>query len=804
MDGEQQNNTIQNTESTTGIRGPSLTINYSASVFSDKKFTEYVNTEMLERLIQSSNILRQDKWGDWDLYENELAQLKAYKKLIKYSKAEVTYKKLEHDYGRVFPVKSLSLGTLAREIRHTICKDYYADIDIVNCHCIVLEQICKAHTIQCKNLSLYNQQRDTILHDICNKYFVSRDDAKTLFIIHLYLGSFKSWADKLEIVDEKPTDFLMDFANELKAISVDIEKANPQLKKDVEKANKKESKAKKPKFWRSTILSLFLQDWERRILEEVYNYLCHHKYIIDNDCVLCFDGIMIHNSRYTEELLPALSKHIKERMGFDIQFSRKEMSNDIIKALEYNEINIVDKQEEKQMEVYRKHRAEFEKKCAKILNPLCYMCKDNKDGFVSEKVLKEMYRDHPFTYGSSHKKFISMWLDDSEKLKYNSVEFIPDLSFNEPDILNSFKGFDIVKYTSDIVEADSLIETQKLREEKCSVLLNFIKNLCNGCEKDYEFLKNWIAWLVQKPNIKTGVCVVMNSVLNHGVGKNTFYTLLSLIIGETYTNCTADIHTVFNGDGYRFANGRKDKLLICLNEVEFGETAKLSSKLKDAITEDTFDMEIKGVNPMKCNNYNNFMIFSNKDIPIIKEKADRRYYDIHIEKCPYDTDSEKEIYFKNIYKILKNPETNKPDYSMLRTLFDYFNNINLDNVFLQTYVLEKNKRDEETNTGIVSREPIDEFFQYWISYYRDVDDKDYKFDTNKYSNIELYNEFKKYLNVMNCKYDISLLQFGKFTQKFTAGKSELNTKGVFLVKSLTKGRTCISISIPHIRAYYKC
>lgn len=782
------------------IRVPSLTVNYAPPVFSNKKFTEYVNVNILERLIQSSNILRQDRWGDNDIYENELEQLIAYKKLIKYSKAEVIYNSLPHNYGRVFPKRSLSLGTLSREIRHTISKDYYVDIDIVNCHCSLLEQICIANNIKCPNLSYYNNNRDVILADTCKIYNIARDDTKVLFIILMYLGCFKTWSSKLDINKEQ-TDFISNFATELKAISVDIELANPEMKNDVIKVQKKEDR-NKSKFWRSTIMSMYLQEYERRVLEEVYSYLCHHKYIIDNDCVLCFDGIMIVASRYNEKLLNELSIHIKQRLGFTLKFANKDMNNDIIDALEKNEEIIINAVEEKQMEKYRKYKEAFELKCAKINNPLCYKCLDSENGFVNEKKLKEIYRDHEFTFGKSHKKFINIWLDDPKKLKYDAVKFIPKIGFNNPKILNTFKGFNILNYSSTIDSSKYDDKTQEKRIEHCKTLLDFIKNLCNNDDETFQFLKYWMAWIIQKPHLKTGVCIVLISVLNHGVGKNTFFNLLSLLIGKEYTNCTADIHTIFNGDGIRFANGRRDKLLICLNEIDFSESSKLSNKMKDAITEDTFDIEMKGIDPIKCTNYNNYLIFSNKDVPILKEKADRRFYDIHIEKLPYTTET-KDDYFKYIYDILNNENC-----EVLRTLYDYISYIKLDNINLQSYVLKKTNYDLINNRGIISREPIDEFFEHFVNTHNEVlnDVKNSKYTDTEYTNYDLYKKFMDYLIICGKRnYHISETQFGRFTQKYSAcDKIPLNNNGIFITKFKSSGIIKLKISIPHMRAYYKC
>ena len=57
-------------------------------------------------------------------------------------------------------------------------------------------------------------------------------------------------------------------------------------------------------------MSIILQEKERLILECVYNYLISKKIINNNDCVLCFDGIIIKANKYNVNLLDELSKYV--------------------------------------------------------------------------------------------------------------------------------------------------------------------------------------------------------------------------------------------------------------------------------------------------------------------------------------------------------------------------------------------------------------------------------------------------------------------------------------------------------------
>lgn len=793
-----ENNDVENNGVVMGVKAPSLAITYEKQLFSGKTFTEYVNIEMLNRVIDS-NILRTDKWGDWDIYENEKAQLEAYKKLIRYGKANVTYNNLKHGYGRVFPKKSLSLGTIAREVRHTISKGFYVDIDMYGAHHTILSQICKYNNIECKYLNEYINNREEILNNVCNEYDVDRSDAKTLFIILLYLGSFKSWAEKLELENVKELDFLKNFSNELKAISVDISNANKDLRNDVEKNNEKE--AKKNKFWRSTIMSLYLQEYERRILEEVYTYLCHHNYIIDNDCVLCFDGIMISATRYNDELLDKLNKHVLERTGFDIKFLKKDMDEDFIERLELDEEKRADELiiiNNKKLATYEKYKKEFEDAGGcKINNPLSFFCGKSISP-VDRKGLVDLYEDHE--YREDKKKFINIWLEDSKKKVYDRIDFIPDPNYNNPNILNTYTGFEIEKYKAIIDSNDNSIEAQEKRKLECKVLFDYLLTVSNGNLDNYNFITNWIAWILQKPYAKTGVCLVLHSVLNHGVGKNTFFLLLSSILGKKYTNCTDKIYEVLNAEGGKFAEGRKDKLLIALNEIDFKNASIYSSALKDAITEGSYDIQPKHKSTIKYSSYDNWLIFSNKDVPILKEKGDRRYFNIHINKSPFkltgikEQDDEIKVnYFTPIYDIIGNNIKNTPpNYELLRTFYDYFMHLDISNIKnLQSFV---NGKDDE----LISRDPIDLFLEdYIINVIDGVEEL-------KIDNVALFKKFNKFVcdGKFN-NYNIDIARFGKFVNRYCIeNNNEPDFEGHFMRKSRHKKGMNVEFYLEQMAKYF--
>ena len=80
--------------------------------------------------------------------------------------------------GRMQASESVSLQAIPREIRHTIAKEFYNDIDMVNAHPVILQWMCRGNNIKCPKLDSYIKSRDKWI----KKTGVNRDAAKTMFL----------------------------------------------------------------------------------------------------------------------------------------------------------------------------------------------------------------------------------------------------------------------------------------------------------------------------------------------------------------------------------------------------------------------------------------------------------------------------------------------------------------------------------------------------------------------------------------------------------------------------------------------
>jgi hypothetical protein len=70
--------------------------------------------------------------------------------------------------------------------------------------------------------------------------------------------------------------------------------------------------------------------YESLILETVYYYCLKNGYIINNNCSLAFDGILIEKCKYKDELLNELKDEVQNKLRLSIEFKQKDMNEGFI------------------------------------------------------------------------------------------------------------------------------------------------------------------------------------------------------------------------------------------------------------------------------------------------------------------------------------------------------------------------------------------------------------------------------------------------------------------------------------------
>lgn len=611
-----------------------LTLNIKTPSILDKiELNESIDLNILNRLINSNllQLTRRDKFGIE--FDNEKQQLLEISKRVKNNKLKVQYFKAKYNYGRVFPSKALSLGSLRRPIRHTLCHNNYTDIDIENCHPQLLKQICDKNNIAIKYLSEYVNNRPAILLETQNYYNVSRDNAKLLYLILAYYGSFDNWLKEVGAENKPPTEFINNYIKELNIIGVHISNANSNLKKIVQDLEKRNEKG--------TVVSLYLQDVECKILEVVYKFLIDKKYIHNNNCILCYDGLMIESKYYKPELLNELHDHILNVAGFDLLFTTKSLDKHLLNELPEMQIDET---------CYESVKLEFEKKVCKISEGVIYaILKDDLTySYISHDQCNKRFCQLKYTEHGKKECFINRWLKDENMKVYEDMDIYPNESKCPKNIFNLWIPFECERYTNQYEK----------NQEGLDMYLHLIKVLCNNEQHIFDFVCKWIGQMIVYPEIKT---YILTFISNQGAGKNTLIRGLIKMLGskkvlET-TNPKRDIWGDFNGP-------LMDSFLVNLNELSKKETLEAEGKIKGLITDSTITVNRKGVNQTTIKSYHRFIITTNKDDPISTSNDDRRNLII---RSSDDLINNKD-FFDKLYKLLD-------DDNVIRTIYDHFKNL---------------------------------------------------------------------------------------------------------------------------------
>jgi phage/plasmid-associated DNA primase len=248
--------------------------------------------------------LKQRLDDDYDPFE----LLERYVKHSKNGIVKVNYFR-QKGKGRLYAEKSLSLQNLMREIRGTIAKDFYQDLDMVNCHYVILNYIMKNEfNFDCEHINYYIHNRNKTLDELfeINKN-LTKEDIKSTFLSILYNG-------KNAYNNIKKNKFLNNLKKELEFIYECINKKYANEIAKVEKDTNKDG----------SFLSLYIQQFEDKILMAIIDYLLEKKLIKKKKkkFVCVFDGLMI--SKYIKLNIEELEKMILEKTNIPMKLKIKE------------------------------------------------------------------------------------------------------------------------------------------------------------------------------------------------------------------------------------------------------------------------------------------------------------------------------------------------------------------------------------------------------------------------------------------------------------------------------------------------
>lgn len=703
-----------------------LTLTARPTILNGITCYEHINIEILDKLLNSD--LLKDTFNNplsEHFHKDEYEQLKKYKMIIEKNKAVVKYKRPKNmSFGRVFPFQALSLYSIRREIRQTLAKGYYADIDIENCHPVILVQICEYNNMPCKYLKRYVNKRNEILNEVMEAFNVDRETAKKLFIRILYLGSYKKWLkeNNKEDIDNNICKFIKKLKKEIYAIAETITQANKKIKYEIELSKKENNETEYD--INSCVLSYYLQEYECNILDVIYNYLCKNGFIINNNCVLCADGIMIPQDKYDDSILIKLKEEVYKQTNFMLNFTNKPMDQDFLNILDDHV-----KMTFNQVGTYEHKKEIFEKTHFKCMDPVGFCEVDNNKVIIRKKYdFTQCYENIILTktiktndeIKEKEYSFIEKWYKDPEIKTYKSFDFFPKA--NAPEgVYNLFNGFQ--------AERDAVSDIQDIKTTK---MWAHMFNLCGRDQAILDYLIKWVAHIIQKPYKRIGTCLLIRSI--QGTGKDTFFNFIgNQLLGSRYYFNEANFDLIFG----RFNSMMENKILIVGNEVTATDTNGLFGKIINTVTSPRISIERKGISAYEVNNCSSFVFLTNNDFPFKIPESDRRF--ICWEASPEIANNTQ--YFNELYEEINSGKIN-------RLFYDFFNNYDISD-FSPSGDRPVNKVYAEMKE--ISTPPYIKFFD------------EYTYNNRgkhiKCGSLDFFQEFMQFINNRNFKYDMSLCKF---------------------------------------------
>lgn len=272
-------------------------------------------------------------------------------------------------WGRLFSTTP-SLQCINKKLRHTLASDIYTDIDIVNCHPVILLKYCNDNNIRCENLKYFVENRDSYLKQLSDRFHITRDDAKKTFL-SIINGARRS--------EKYPLDIIINFEEEIQQIIYYFVKQDCNKIFIKRSYNTKKTRSKTENLYNigGSAINLFFCHEENAILKVICDSLTSRGFQIGS---LCFDGCLVYKSNdLTDDLFNTISKEVQDKLGYRIEIKVKPMteiidlsqyiantnsnpnSNDFKIPIEFNErdVGLFTLDRLNPCMLYDKHKSEF-------------------------------------------------------------------------------------------------------------------------------------------------------------------------------------------------------------------------------------------------------------------------------------------------------------------------------------------------------------------------------------------------------------------------------------------------------------
>ena len=558
--------------------------------------SQSVNIEVLKMLYANRTKLPFNKVGEEDFKTLKCIEA-LYKGMILGKKTELSISynlKTLNDKSGPNPIGILGWGRIygsicslenaSREIRGSLCEGLYHDIDIVNCHGVLIHQYAKRYlNYDMVELDKYNKDRKTYLSSISE----DRDEAKIGIFKIFYNGGYSA------------IKTLSPMADEMKILCTKLktESALSELLATIA--------AKKEKGIDGSFLSQIIQSEEKKCLDAMIKGFTEKGWAIGT---LIYDGLHIRIRDGVDVPLKEMETFILSETGYAIELSIKEFET--VDFAGFEAVSDADPFVVKDIRrsTYLTRKADFEKShfYLKPVDSIVCVAGGRLTMYGREHAEAALGPDWAFRHSSlmaDTSSFIKIWLSDPERAAFDCIGYIPDGSkmFIRP-----------IEYICDRYKAPTVSILSKF-----DALLEHVSDR-NPVIKEY--LIKWFARMIQKPTENASTAIIVTG--EQGVGKD----MLGEIIGR-YVLGMSNFADYTSSEQFweKHDCGTEGKIFVKLQEAVGYLAHKNAGRFKARITTPRETYNPKGSKAYECDNLAHYYLTTNEASPVKIERTDRRF-----------------------------------------------------------------------------------------------------------------------------------------------------------------------------------
>ena len=239
-----------------------------------------------------------------------------------------------------------------------------------------------------------------------------------------------------------------------------------------------------------------------------------------------------------------------------------------------------------------------------------------------------------------------IWFAYTERRKVDNVIFVPrpeeHIEQTEYPSFNLYRGAGVTR-----AQAKRWADAHPNWLEQLQPWLDHVEQILCRCNKEHTaYLLGWVASVVQKPWIKTGVGVVLQG--QQGSGKSLFVDGIGQIIGTEHYLPVHDPKDVL-GD---YTHLLRACILLFMDESLWAGDKASEQQLKKLITQPQHRVHEKFLSSVMVASFLNLIFATNNDWAVPVEASDRRFFALTVDdKYAGRQTAESKAYFDKLWAV---------------------------------------------------------------------------------------------------------------------------------------------------------